>query len=160
MDVLLCWSCQKKLYRQTDKTLCPEKKLKKKKKKERESDVWNFPGLEEGSGNPQLKNGKVSATTAKTTAFTRTPTLKILILLLNTKRPENRGSRQIFCPTQPVRAQIFRHVRNRSQIWQRMRRIEALFWLLGTRTTASTSGVQYYYGKAQNHGHQKRYWNE
>ena len=51
-------------YRQTVKTLCPEKKLKKKKKKERESDVWNFPGLEEGSGNPQLKNGQASATSA------------------------------------------------------------------------------------------------
>ena len=35
-----------------------------KNKKERESDVWNFPGLEEGSGNPQLKNGKASGTTA------------------------------------------------------------------------------------------------
>ena len=36
------------------------------------------------------------------------------LLLLNTKRPENRGSRQIFCPTQPVHAQIFRHVR---ELW-------------------------------------------
>ena len=35
-----------------------------KKRKKRESDVWNFPALEEGSSNPQLKNGKASATTA------------------------------------------------------------------------------------------------
>ena len=49
----------------TDKPLkhCPEKNWKK-KKKDRESDVWNFLGLEEGSGNFQLKNGKASATTA------------------------------------------------------------------------------------------------
>ena len=52
--VLLCWSCPK-LF--TDKPLkhYPEKKIEKKTKKERESDVWNFPGLEEGSGNLQLK---------------------------------------------------------------------------------------------------------
>ena len=31
-----------------------------------------------------------------------------------TKRPENRGSRQIFCPTQTVRAKFFRHV---SELW-------------------------------------------
>ena len=30
---------------------------------------------------------------------------------------------------------------NTSQIWQHMRRIEALFWLLGTRTTASDFGI-------------------
>ena len=62
-DELLCWSCQKTLYRQTVKTLSGEK-IEKKKKKDRESDVWNFLGLEEGSGNLQLKNGKASATTA------------------------------------------------------------------------------------------------
>ena len=31
---------------------------------------------------------------------------------------------------------LFGSCTNRSQIWQRMRRIEALFWLSGTRTTA------------------------
>ena len=44
----------------------------------------------------------------------RQPSQGRQLLLLNTKRPENRGSRQIFCPTQPVRAQIFRHVR---ELW-------------------------------------------
>ena len=53
----------------TDKPLKHSVRRKnwKKKEKERESDVWNFPGSEEGSGksgNPQLKNGKASATTA------------------------------------------------------------------------------------------------
>ena len=47
-DVLLCWSCQKTLYRQTVKTLSGEK-IDKEKKKERGSDFWNFLGLEEGS---------------------------------------------------------------------------------------------------------------
>ena len=74
-DEFLCWSCQKTIYRQTVETLSGEK-IEKKKKKERESDVWNFLGLGEGSGNLQLKNdGKTSATTAEKTAFTRTPTL-------------------------------------------------------------------------------------
>ena len=44
----------------------------------------------------------------------RQPSQGRQLLLLNTKRPENRGSRQIFCPTQPVRAKFFRHV---SELW-------------------------------------------
>ena len=44
----------------------------------------------------------------------RQPSQGPQLLLLNTKRPENRGSRQIFCRTQPVRAKFFRHV---SELW-------------------------------------------
>ena len=60
-----CVEVVRKLF--TDKSLkhsVRRKNWKKKTEKERESDVWNFPGLEEGSGNPHLKNGKASATTA------------------------------------------------------------------------------------------------
>ena len=60
-----CVEVVRKLF--TDKPLkhsVRRKNWKKKKKKERDSDVWNFPGLEEGSGNPQLKNEKASGTTA------------------------------------------------------------------------------------------------
>ena len=95
----------------TDKPLkhYVRRKIEKKKKKERENVVWNFPVLEEGYGNLQLKNGKASATQPK-----RQPSQGRQLLLLNTKRPENRGSRQIFCPTQPLRAKFFRHV---SELW-------------------------------------------
>ena len=47
------------------------------------------------------------------------------LLLLNTKRPENRGSRQIFCPTQPVRAKFFRHV---SELWTWSMQIDRRSW--------------------------------
>ena len=44
----------------------------------------------------------------------RQPSQGRQLMLLNRKRPENRGSRQIFCPTPPVRAKFFRHV---SELW-------------------------------------------
>ena len=61
-----CVEVVRKLF--TDKPLkhsVRRKKIEKKKKKEREKAMSEtFLGLEEGSGNPQLKNGKASATTA------------------------------------------------------------------------------------------------
>ena len=87
-----------------ENTLSGEKLKIKKEKRERKRGL-KLPRSEEGSGNPQLKNWKASATTAE-----KQPSQGHQLLLPNTKRPENRGSRQIFCPTQPVRAKFFRHV--------------------------------------------------
>ena len=88
-----CVEVVRKLF--TDK---PEKKWKK-KKKERESDVWIFPGLEEGSGNPQLKMGRLAQLQPK-----RKPSQGRQLLLLNTREsrfapnllPYTARSREIF----------------------------------------------------------------
>ena len=92
---------RKLFHRQTIKTLSGEK--------ERESDIWNFLWLEVVSGSLSWKMGRPAQPQPK-----RQPSQGRQFLLLNTKRPENRGSRQIFCPTQPVRAKYFRHV---SELW-------------------------------------------
>ena len=108
-DVLLCWSCQKTLYRQTVKTLCPEKKLKKKEKKERKR-CLKLHGVRGGFWQSSSEKWESQRNYSLKDSLHKDANS----CFLNTKRPENRGSRQIFCPTQPVRAKFFRHV---SELW-------------------------------------------
>ena len=102
----------------------PEKYWKKKRKKDRESEVWNFPRSEEGSGNPQLKNWKTNATTAEKTAFTRTPTLASQYEKTRESRfapnllPYTARSREIFSSREWVVNMVY---------------CETIRWALGTR---------------------------